>query len=180
MNERRISGSIRAGSTDPAVHDALREQTREAMAHWASGVTIVAAQDGPVIHAVTVTAFMSVSLDPPLAAIGLGGNASVLPALTKGQRFGISILAASQRRIASMFTDPAPIGREVFDTTDVPLVKNALVTLTCSVEERIYAGDHTLIVAAVERVGGDTSQPPLVRWARGYRELGRRGGGLGG
>lgn len=171
MTERRISGGIRAGARDPDEQNALREQMREALAHWASGVTIVAAIDGPTIHAVTVTAFMSVSLDPPIVLVGLGGNASVLPLLTKAERFGISILAESQRRVASMFTDPAPIGREVFDTTDVPLVKNALVTLTCSVEERIFAGDHTLIIASVEGVGGDPGQKPLIRYAREWAGL---------
>lgn len=171
MTERRIGGSIRAGSRDPAENEALRDRMREAMAHWASGVTVVAASDGPVIHAVTVTAFMSVSLDPPLVLVGLGGNASVLPALTPGERFGISILAESQRRLASMFTDPAPIGRDAFETADVPLVKNALVTLTCVVEERIYAGDHTLILAGVTGVGGDTGQAPLIRYAREWKGL---------
>lgn len=173
MTGRRISGSASAGSREPAEQGALRDQVREAMAHWASGVTIVAASDGPTIHAVTVTAFMSVSLDPPLVLVGLGGNASVLPLLTPAQRFGISILADSQQRAASMFTDPAPIGREVFDTTDVPLVKNALVTLTCCVEEHLFAGDHTVILAAVEKVSGDTSQKPLVRYARAWTTLKR-------
>lgn len=168
MVERRISGSARVGSRDPAEEAALREQMRDAMAQWASGVTIVAATDGPLIHAVTVTAFTSVSLDPPLVLVCLGGNASVLPILTEGRRFGISILAESQRRIASMFTDPAPIGREVFDLSDVPLVRGALATLTCSVAERVYAGDHTVVIAGVEGVGGDPGQAPLVRWRRAW------------
>lgn len=173
MTDRHIRGSIRAGVGDPGEQDAFREQVREAMAHWASGVTIVAATDGAIIHAVTVTAFMSVSLDPPLVLVGLGGNASVLPLLTPDTRFGISVLTENQRRTASMFTDPAPIGREVFDLTDVPLVKDSLVALTCSVKDRLYVGDHTLVVANVEAVGGALSGGPLIRYERAWAKLAR-------
>lgn len=173
MNERRIQPSVKTGAEE-SERDALREAMREGMAHWASGVTIVAAMDGPTIHAVTVSAFLSVSLDPPLVLVGLGGNASVLPVLATGTRFGISILAESQRRIASMFTDPAPIGREVFETGSVPLVKNALVTLKCTVEEHIFAGDHTLIVASVQDVSAVANQPPLIRYARQWTTLSTR------
>lgn len=167
MTDRRIQASVR--SDDDAVErDVLREALRDAMAHWASGVTVVAVADGPMIHAVTVTAFLSVSLDPPLVLVSLGGNATVLPVLSPGTAFGISILSNAQRRIASMFTDPAPIGREVFEREDVPLVKDALVSLTCVVEERVFAGDHTLVVAGVQRVRETATGSPLIRYARSW------------
>jgi len=152
-------------------NDEFRERLKDALALWASGVCIVSAREDRIIHAVTVTAFNSISLDPPLVMVSLGRNASVLPSLQPDRPFGISILAAGQRRIGSMFADPAPIGRDVFSSDDPPVIRDALVTFTCEVDRRIEVGTHMLVLGRVLSIDGAMEGEPLIRFDRRWQRL---------
>lgn len=152
-------------------NDEFRQQLKDALALWASGVCVVSAREERVIHAVTVTAFNSVSLDPPLLMVSLGRNASVLPSLHPGRPFGVSILEAGQRRIGSMFADPAPIGRDVFSSDDPPVIRDALATFACEVDQRIEVGTHVLVLGRVLSVDGALDGEPLIRFGRRWHRL---------
>src|SRR5690606_21404991 len=129
MSSRRpIRAGIRAGGAPHAASGELTaDALRDAFSRWASGVTVVAVRDEPHVVAITATAFVPVSIEPPLVLVCVGTNAIVLPLLEPGAAFAISILAAQQRRLASMFADPAPLGREHFAAEGEPLVHGALV-----------------------------------------------------
>jgi flavin reductase ActVB len=143
---------------------------REAMARWASGVAVVACRHEGRVIATTVAAFLSVSLEPPLVLVALGANATVLPFLAVAAPFGISILAAKQRRLAAVFADPFPAIADPFPAADPPLLPDALVRLHCSVRETRTAGDHTLVIAAVDELHfAETA--PLIRFRRRYHAL---------
>ena len=104
--------------------------------------------------------------------IALGPGAQVLPWLTEGRHFGVSILGEAQSRLASVFADPYPVGPSPFPAEGDPVIPDALVRLGCRVIDVHGAGDHVLIVALVESAalaGG----APLVRWARAYHRLAR-------
>ena len=45
---------------------------REALAHWATGVAVLAASDGDDVEAITLTAFSPLSADPPLVLASWG------------------------------------------------------------------------------------------------------------
>ncbi|CAN5806612.1 flavin reductase family protein [soil metagenome] len=146
---------------------------RDALSRWASGVTLVAARHDGRIVATTVSAFTSLSLDPPLVLVALGPNASVLPFLQPGERFGISILGEQQRRLATSYADVFPVGPDPFPADGEPLVRDALAGLSCTVNEVRSGGDHVLIIAGVQdvRVSGDDE--PLIRFFRSYHGLRR-------
>jgi flavin reductase (NADH) len=152
--------------------NASSEEFREALGRWASGVSIVACRSDGRVVATTVSAFTSLSLDPPLVMIALGPNATVLPFLTAGAAFGISILSAEQRRLAAVFADPFPVGPDPFAPGDVPLVHNALVAMHCTVHETRSGGDHTMVLAGVESVVRGAEAAPLIRFHRRYYSLG--------
>lgn len=143
---------------------------RDALSRWASGVTIVAVHNGGRVVGTTVSAFTSLSLDPPLVLAALGRNATVLPFLDPGAVVGISILARSQARIATVFADPFPVGPDPFLPGTPPRVRDALVALTCRVRDVSQAGDHTLIAAEVTDALVGAEQP-LVRFRRRYHGL---------
>jgi flavin reductase (DIM6/NTAB) family NADH-FMN oxidoreductase RutF len=147
------------------------DEFREALAHWASGVTIVACRvDGRVV-ATTVSAFMSLSLRPPLVMVALGPNATVLPFLQPGTPFGISILGDHQRRLASVFADSFPVGASPFPPEGTPVVPDSLVALECTVSEITTGGDHTLVFAAVSQAVVGGGPRPLLRFRRRYHTL---------
>jgi flavin reductase (DIM6/NTAB) family NADH-FMN oxidoreductase RutF len=146
------------------------DRFRETLAHWASGVVIAAVRDDGRVLATTVTAFLSVSLEPPLVLISLGPSAQVLPFLPLGARFGLSILGGGQSRVASAFADSFPVGVAPFAEGGVPLVADALAHLVCSVERLEEAGDHRLVIARVEEASAGSGDP-LVRYDRAYHRL---------
>ena len=94
-----------------------------------SGVAVVAIREEDRILATTVTALLSVSVDPPLLLVSLGATAQVLPFLTPDRPFAVSLLAEDQGRVASVFADSYPIGAPPFPARGEPLVEGALVSL---------------------------------------------------
>jgi flavin reductase (DIM6/NTAB) family NADH-FMN oxidoreductase RutF len=147
------------------------DEFREALANWASGVTIVACRHDGRVVATTVSAFTSLSLDPPLVLVALGPNATVLPFLQPGAHFGISILAEPQRRLATIFADPLPVGNSPFATEGEPVIDDALVALACTVTEVRTGGDHRLVLAEVTAIRGRSDAAPLIRFRRRYHGL---------
>jgi len=146
------------------------DRFREALSHWASGVTVAAVRDEKRVFATTVTAFLSISVEPPLVLLSLGPSAQILPFLSEGTRFAVSVLADHQGRRASVFADAYPVGDSPFPEYGEPFLADALVHLGCRVERLERAGDHHLVLALVEGTelrGGD----PLIRYRRSYRRL---------
>ncbi len=169
---RHIGGTAHGGApNEVAVDEQVQRDFRAALAHWASGVTVVSVRDEPNVFGITVTAFASVSLDPPLVLVCLGANAVVLPSIDIGTQIVINVLSAEQKRSATVFTDVGPIGRELFAAEGAPVVEGSLASLVCSVDALHGAGDHTIVVARVQRVVLGTGDAPLLRYGRGWRSL---------
>lgn len=145
---------------------------REALARWASGIAVVALREEARVLATTVSALMSVSVKPPLIMVALGPTAQVLPYLTPGRRFGVSLLGEEQGRLARVFSDPYPIGPSPFGDDD-PVVAEAIVRLGCMVQRVDAGGDHRLVLALVDSVAHSPGGP-LLRWEREYRRLAPR------
>jgi len=143
---------------------------RDALALWASGVAVVAVREEDRVLATTVASFMSASAEPPLVLIALGPGAQVLPYLPEGRSFGVSVLAESQGRTASVFADAFPVGASPFPAEGDPVIPDALVRMRCSVHATFPAGDHALVLGLVESVALSAGQP-LIRWLRSYHRL---------
>ena len=144
---------------------------RNAMARFASGVTVVTAQDGegkPV--GFTASAFSSLSLNPPLVLVCLEKRADCWDAFMAAERFAVSILAAGQWDTAMRF---ATKGIDKFagapltagELTGLPLVSDALVHLECRIFDRPDGGDHTILVGEVLRAVS-TEREPLLHFNR--------------
>ena len=143
---------------------------RDALAHWASGVAVAAVREEQRILATTMSAFLSVSVTPPLVLLSLGPTAQVLPFMTEGRPFGISILSEEQSRAASVFADSFPVGPSPFAEQGGPVIEGSLVQLECRVRSTQSAGDHQLVFAAVESATMAAGSP-LIRYDRAYRRL---------
>lgn len=167
--KREIRGRARNDMEDTVPPE--QRQFRDALARWASGVAVIAARDGPNIHAITATAFAALSIDPPLVVCGVGHNATVLPSIESGDRFAINILGSTQRRLASMFADTGPLARDAFAQEGPPILDGALVALVCSLHGLHDGGDHALVSARVEEIVFGVEQEPLIRYLGEYREL---------
>jgi flavin reductase ActVB len=145
---------------------------RDALARFASGVTVVTAcgADG-VDHGMTVSAFASLSLDPPLVVACVEGAATLLPPLRATGIFGVSILADHQAALSTRFAEHDAHkfdGVAVTRSASGPaLLNGAVAQLVCTVVAEYPGGDHVIVVGHVReaRTLGDR---PLVYVLRQY------------
>ena len=151
---------------------------REALAHFVTGVTVVTAAGPAGPHGVTVNAFASVSLEPPLVLVCIERQPSVAhhprtqPAF-RGQRAGggagsaLALLCGrgAARGARCVSRDPVPAGR-----TGAPLLDGCVAYVECRVTASHPGGDHTIFVGAVERAWAVPERRPLVYYHRAYRD----------
>jgi flavin reductase (DIM6/NTAB) family NADH-FMN oxidoreductase RutF len=150
---------------------------RSVLGRFASGVTIVTARDDAgQDHGMTVSAFCSLSLQPPLVLLCIDHVASMHGLLLTHPRFGINILSSQQEAYSRRFADELS---DRFDgiaytrsETGVVLLDDALAHLECRVTMHHDAGDHTLFVAEVERAEPREGRP-LLYYRGGYAQLER-------
>lgn len=140
---------------------------RAAMGSFASGVVIVTTLNGagqPV--GTTVSAFSSVSLEPPLLLVCLDQKSRTRAAVQKAGHFCINILAAHQGALARLFAGPGATDRfaNVATTPGVlgaPQIQGALVTVDCRLYALHAAGDHDILIGQGLRIEA-TPGAPLV------------------
>lgn len=176
MSERRpIRSETHAGPEEHAPAPGVdADAFRDALARWASTVTVVAVRDPDDgrVHATTVTSFAPVSLEPPEVVVSLNATAKVLPFVRVGRGLGISLLGEGQRRWATVFADTYPAGPMPWAREGPPLVPDSVAMLACTVRT-VHAteGDSRLVVARVEELTLGDGDRPLLYWRRAYRSL---------
>ncbi len=148
---------------------------RAALGRFASGVTIVTACDPDGRdHGMTVSAFCSASLDPPLVLACIGHEASMHDVMLRASHFGVSILTVAQEQIARRFADQRSDRFEGVGYSrgklGVALIDDALAHLECAVLDRHEGGDHTIVVGRVE-VADCHRGRPLAYYRGGYTQL---------
>ncbi|MGH3362853.1 MAG: flavin reductase family protein [Nocardioides sp.] len=150
------------------------DRFREAMSHFASGVTVVTTQQGGIDHAMTASAFTSVSLDPPLVLVCVDKTTRFHQAVALSRWWGASVLAGSQlaeaRRLATRGRpldgqlDPFPHRRG--ERTGAALLEHALVRMECRTWEMYDGGDHTIVVGEVVNLDTDAAEEPAMVYFR--------------
>jgi len=150
---------------------------RKALSRFATGVTIVTGltADGEPVG-VTVNAFSSVSLDPPLILICLANETGSLEAFTKGHGFCVNILEQSQQGLSDSFAGPQEhkFKNQSFETWNngCPILPDCLVNLECTRVNVIEGGDHVIVIGHVERIEQTESGKPLMYFSSAYDRLG--------
>jgi len=154
------------------------EEFRQALRHFPAGVTIVTIRAGEVIHGLTVSAFASVSPEPPLVAVIIDHRHKATPLLEEpGAVFAVNILGQGQMELSNRFAwvkdeDRFDEGDWSRAATGAPILRDALAWLDCVIHSRHPAGTHTIYVGEVQATGvAEAGAPPLVYWNKGYRRL---------
>jgi flavin reductase len=153
---------------------------RQAMACFATGVTIITVDVDGEVHGMTANAVASVSLDPTLVLVCVDHSASTHAHLHAKKRFGINVLAQGQRIISEYYANPIRSHEHAeeesgarFDRTEhgTPVLHGALAYLECRLNEEHAAGDHTIFIAQVEDVRQFAGEP-LLFFRGSYRKIG--------
>lgn len=163
------------------------DEFRAALARLAAGVVLVTAhdpEDGPRGEDVgmTATAFLSVSLEPPLVMVSVRNDSRMDDLLARQPLWAVSVLAEDQRQVAARFAMKgrisdrllfADVPHEHGEATGAPLIDGALSVLECRTEQRVPAGDHTLVIGRVLTATAPTTDAGPLTYFRGrYRQLG--------
>jgi flavin reductase (DIM6/NTAB) family NADH-FMN oxidoreductase RutF len=151
---------------------------RSVLGRFASGITVVTTRDAEGRDVgLTVSAFCSVSLDPPLIQVCVDHQASIHGTLSRSTHFGVNILAAEQEALSRRFATAESTRR--FDgvgyergESGVALLVDALAHLECKLVARHDAGDHTMFIGEVESAAARSARP-LLYYRGGYAQLER-------
>ena len=149
---------------------------RNLLGRFATGVTVVTAHDSKgAAQGMTVSAFCSLSLDPPLVLMCIDKTAAMYDLLTSCERFTVNILSESQEEVARRFaaTESAKfdgIGYSVIEGDAV--LDDVIAHAQCTRTQSVEAGDHSIVIGEVR--GATVSDGlPLLYFRGGYSGIGR-------
>ena len=150
---------------------------RAVLGRFASGVTVITTVDTTGRdQGMTVSAFSSLSLDPPLVLVCVDHRASLWPVFETAEIFAINILAATQEALSRRFSSKEG---DRFDgtgftrgSTGVALLDDTLASVECTTVARIPQGDHSILIGSVVS-GMARDLQPLLYYRGGYASLTR-------
>jgi flavin reductase (DIM6/NTAB) family NADH-FMN oxidoreductase RutF len=148
---------------------------RRTLGQFATGVTVVTTRDAagqPL--GLTVSAFCSVSLEPPLVLVCIDHRSDANRGLRQSGAFAVSVLAEHQEDVSRRFAAAGPEKLDGFPFLDgplgLPLVPGAVAHLECRVRSFHEEGDHAVWVGEVH---ASVAHPgsPLLYHSGSYRRL---------
>ena len=147
---------------------------RRIFGHFATGVTVVTAQQNGEIYGMTANAVTSLSLHPPLVLVAVDKTAAMHASLTGCRHFAVNILSDAQEHLSRRFAMRGP--KEVNDLTWItaasgaPILADALGWVDCKLAEILAGGDHDIFIGEI--LAGDCRDGlPLLYFGGKYRRL---------
>ncbi|MDH0645367.1 flavin reductase family protein [Pseudomonas sp. GD03858] len=150
---------------------------REALGHYASGITVITSHSDGEPLGFTCQSFYSVSMSPPLVSFSVMSNSASYPGIRQAGRFAVNILSGEQAGISNQFarrgTDKwqgidwqaSPLGN--------PIIAGSLHWFDCEIHAEHAAGDHLIVIGEVKALNlqeADAAQP-LLYFKGQYRNL---------
>lgn len=158
------------------------EPYRDALSRFPAGVVVVTAINGQgEMKGLTVSAFCSVSVEPPLVLVCVDAGSNTLPAILDSSAFTINILAAGRESLARVFASKGEgkfdgvewIRSQALDHAGPILHNDVAAYLICSLEQTVEAGDHHVLIGRVAEVGSSESEEEaLVYHRRNFSAVG--------
>jgi flavin reductase (DIM6/NTAB) family NADH-FMN oxidoreductase RutF len=151
-------------------------QFRTALSRFASGVTVVTTQDAEARPlGITVSAFSSLSLDPPLVLVCIDRGAYLHDAFQASGVFVVNVLGAGQEDLSRLFASREPDKFAGLGYTrglgGVPVLADTLAAIECRLKHAYEGGDHTIFVGEVETVTVRDAGQPLLYYRGGYATM---------
>lgn len=127
---------------------------REALGHYASGITVITSHIEGEPIGFTCQSFYSVSMNPPLVSFSVMSNSASYPKIRQAGRFAVNILSDEQVRISNQF---ARRGTDKWHDVDWqasplgnPIIAGSLHWLDCDIHAEHVAGDHLIVIGEVK------------------------------
>jgi flavin reductase (DIM6/NTAB) family NADH-FMN oxidoreductase RutF len=144
---------------------------------WASGVTVVTTQSEKFgLQGMTVSAFSSVSVEPPQILVCLNDAADTRQGIEECQHFAVNILSSAQQEVSNQFAGGTSQEQRFANVqwqsgaTGVPVLTDSLAFLECKVVEKLKAGTHWIIIGEVQAAECHEAEP-LLYYRGAYRHI---------
>lgn len=146
---------------------------RDCCGRFATGVTVVTTRTREGDHGATVSAFMSVSLDPALIAVSLGKQSKLREKIQTAGRFAVNILGHDMQQHALHFAGRSdPTLENLFEEEcELPVLRGASAVLIADVDNAWDAGDHTIFLGGVTHLKTHPATQPLLYHAGTFGSL---------
>jgi flavin reductase len=154
------------------------DDLRQALRQFASGVTVVTAEHAGERYGITVSAFTSISLEPPIIMVAINIASRLAPLIVEAEHFAVNILAAHQEELSARFASSLS-GSEKYDgivseprLSGAPIIEGALAVFDCVLDQTLLVGTHMLMFGRVVHAESDAEPgEPLIYYHRAYRRL---------
>ncbi|WP_437773316.1 flavin reductase family protein [Arthrobacter sp. KNU40] len=152
-------------------------QFRDALGHFASGLTVISGTDGFDPIGFTCQSFYSVSTVPPLVSFSVMRDSTTYPRIRETGKFAVNVLSHQQHLVSTQFarrgTDKwagvqwshSPLGN--------PVLEETITWLDCELWAEHVAGDHFIVIGEVVGLGPvePPQADPLIFFQGVYRSL---------
>jgi 3-hydroxy-9,10-secoandrosta-1,3,5(10)-triene-9,17-dione monooxygenase reductase component len=153
----------------------VHEQTyREAIAAFATGVTVITTTVEGKPVGMTASAVASLSLDPVLLLVCISTHLPTHTALEHAGRFAVNVLEEGHEHLARKFARRA---EDKFDGVplrpghDLPVLEESMAHFICNVHERFPGGDHTIFIGEVTDCAHDPTRRPLLYFRSSFGRI---------
>ncbi|MGR3375385.1 flavin reductase family protein [Salipiger abyssi] len=157
--------------------DIERRDFRDAMASLAANACVVTARGGEERLGRTVTAAMSLSVEPPAILVSIDAASPLAALIRREQGFSFAMLSETQQAVADAFAGKLP-PEERFDAgswgawqSGQPRLDEAVAIMDCAVIGEIGLAGHILFAGGVRDIALDYSRSPLVWHHRRYNSV---------
>jgi flavin reductase (DIM6/NTAB) family NADH-FMN oxidoreductase RutF len=147
---------------------------REAISHFATGVTVITTISEGKPAGMTASAVSSLSLDPVLLLVCISHKLPTHTAIEQSKRFVVNVLGEGQEELALHFARPAPdkfAGVALKPDHELPVLEEAIAFFVCDVHERFGGGDHSIFTGLVRECGARLGRRPLLYFRSGFGVL---------
>ena len=152
--------------TGPGIDQVDATVFRDTLARVPTPVTVVTSHIDRKPHGTTVSAFSSLSLEPPMILVSLDQNSDLLKIIQESGRFGVNVLASGQQALATSFARKGTdkfAGVAWYMDHDAPRLAGKGQWLVCRVDQLVTAGDHVIIIGLVVHADTHSFEPLLYR-----------------
>jgi flavin reductase (DIM6/NTAB) family NADH-FMN oxidoreductase RutF len=162
---------VSVGEPLPSVDEAT---FREAISHFATGVTVITTLNDGRPAGMTASAVASLSLDPVLLLVCINHKLPTHEAIEDSRCFVVNVLGEGQQELALHFARPSPdkFGGVALDPAhELPVLADSIAHFVCDVHERFPGGDHTIFTGLVRSCGAKPGRRPLLYFRSGFGTL---------
>ncbi|MFB9375961.1 flavin reductase family protein [Kineococcus gynurae] len=150
---------------DPALVRGFNKQ-------FVSGVTVVSTMDGEQARGLAVSAYCSISYDPPIIMVCVQRSSSTWPALFSSTHLGVNVLSNAQQDVLGVFASKEPDKFSKVAWTPgphgSPLIDGSAATLEAEIRERFQVKTHTIFIGRVRHATVNDVAPMVYKAAKFY------------